>query len=139
MTFCSLFFGNMTDRAGDRVGMAGGCIRSVKGSVGGSVGCIGRVGRFVNRGSMVEFRVVIIILKEAIVFKYAIIFFLALFLDMTVGLFFFVADFGFVVMQGKIATVKNVGVAVRVVLAFRWKRECCCVIEYFQKLFFLVF
>jgi hypothetical protein len=96
----------MTGRAGDRVGMAGGCIRSVKGSVGGSVGCIGRVGRFVNRGSMAESRVVVIVLKEATFFKYAIVFFLALFLDTTVCLFFFVADFGFVDTQGKIATDK---------------------------------
>jgi hypothetical protein len=87
----------MTGRAGNRVGMAGGCIRSVKGSVGGSVGCICRVGRLVNCGSMVEFRVVVIVLKEAIVFKYAIVFFLALFLDTTVCLFFFVADFGFLI------------------------------------------
>jgi hypothetical protein len=96
-----LFFGTRTGRAGDKVGRAGGYICRVR----GSAGCIGRVGRFINRGSKVELRVVniVIVLKEAIVFKYAKVFFLVLFLDTTVGLFFFVADFGVLVTQGKIA------------------------------------
>jgi hypothetical protein len=135
-TFGSLFFGNRTGRAGNRVGMAGGCIRRVR----GSVGCISRVGRFVSHGSMVDLRVVdvVIVVKEASVFKYAMVFFLVLFLDTTVCLFFFVADFGFVATQGKSLRI-NCRCCCASSIGFSMEEGMLSCDRIFQKLFFLVF